>query len=127
MVFTEAGTGKEYRLLHWRQIIYPSGPSRKESKTESGCSRENDSGAKALLLFFVMAANGSDFYLRFYVGHKGKFGHEFLEFEFRPDGQVKAAVPPPPLFSLLPPLARCCLIAHFAVLTPSTLLAASIR
>lgn len=23
---------------------------------------------------------------RYYVGHKGKFGHEFLEFEFRPDG-----------------------------------------
>ena len=31
----------------------------------------------------------SDFYLRYYVGHKGKFGHEFLEFEFRPDGQVQ--------------------------------------
>lgn len=31
---------------------------------------------------------GSDFYLRYYVGHKGKFGHEFLEFEFRPDGEV---------------------------------------
>ena len=28
----------------------------------------------------------ADFYLRYYVGHKGKFGHEFLEFEFRPDG-----------------------------------------
>lgn len=28
----------------------------------------------------------SEFYLRYYVGHKGKFGHEFLEFEFRPDG-----------------------------------------
>ena len=28
----------------------------------------------------------NDFYLRYYVGHKGKFGHEFLEFEFRPDG-----------------------------------------
>ena len=32
-----------------------------------------------------MAAS-ADFYLRYYVGHKGKFGHEFLEFEFRPDG-----------------------------------------
>ena len=30
----------------------------------------------------------SDFYLRYYVGHKGKFGHEFLEFEFRPDGKI---------------------------------------
>lgn len=28
-----------------------------------------------------------DFYVRYYVGHKGKFGHEFLEFEFRPDGK----------------------------------------
>ena len=33
-----------------------------------------------------------DFYLRYYVGHKGKFGHEFLEFEFRPDGQVSGVV-----------------------------------
>ncbi|XP_063901863.1 uncharacterized protein LOC135121479 [Zophobas morio] len=32
-----------------------------------------------------------DFYLRFYVGHKGKFGHEFLEFEFRPDGKLRYA------------------------------------
>lgn len=30
-----------------------------------------------------------EFYLRYYVGHKGKFGHEFLEFEFRPDGKQK--------------------------------------
>ena len=30
---------------------------------------------------------GGDFYVRYYVGHKGKFGHEFLEFEFRPDGE----------------------------------------
>jgi protein mago nashi len=30
-----------------------------------------------------------DFYLRYYVGHKGKFGHEFLEFEFRGDGRLR--------------------------------------
>ena len=30
----------------------------------------------------------TDFYVRYYVGHKGKFGHEFLEFEFRPDGEL---------------------------------------
>ena len=35
-----------------------------------------------------MAPASQDFYVRYYVGHKGKFGHEFLEFEFRPDGQV---------------------------------------
>jgi protein mago nashi len=25
------------------------------------------------------------------VGHMGKFGHEFLEFEFRPDGKLRYA------------------------------------
>jgi hypothetical protein len=32
-----------------------------------------------------------DFYLRYYVGHKGKFGHEFLEFEFKADGRLRYA------------------------------------
>lgn len=35
--------------------------------------------------------NAGEFYLRYYVGHKGKFGHEFLEFEFRPDGKLRYA------------------------------------
>ncbi|RRT43922.1 hypothetical protein BHM03_00060791, partial [Ensete ventricosum] len=44
----------------------------------------------------TMAASGGggdqdEFYLRYYVGHKGKFGHEFLEFEFRPDGKLRYA------------------------------------
>ena len=38
------------------------------------------------------AMSNEDFYVRYYVGHKGKFGHEFLEFEFRPDGKVRAHV-----------------------------------
>ena len=32
-----------------------------------------------------------DFYLRYYVGHKGKFGHEFLEFEFNSKGRLRYA------------------------------------
>ena len=32
-----------------------------------------------------------EFYVRYYVGHKGKFGHEFLEFEFRSDGRLRYA------------------------------------
>ena len=32
-----------------------------------------------------------EFYVRYYVGHKGKFGHEFLEFEIRPDGRLRYA------------------------------------
>ncbi|XP_020655277.2 protein mago nashi homolog [Pogona vitticeps] len=39
----------------------------------------------------ALRAMASDFYLRYYVGHKGKFGHEFLEFEFRPDGKLRYA------------------------------------
>ena len=32
----------------------------------------------------LCAGNMADeFYLRYYTGHQGKFGHEFLEFEFR--------------------------------------------
>lgn len=41
-----------------------------------------------------MVIDGNDdeeFYVRYYVGHKGKFGHEFLEFEFRPDGRLRYA------------------------------------
>jgi len=38
-----------------------------------------------------MAAEDDEFYVRYYVGHKGKFGHEFLEFEFRPDGRLRYA------------------------------------
>ncbi|CAM9826185.1 unnamed protein product [Heterosigma akashiwo] len=32
-----------------------------------------------------------DFYCRYYVGHKGKYGHEFMEFEFNPDGLLRYA------------------------------------
>ena len=47
-------------------------------------------GSKKCLLRFPHALlfnMSAEFYLRYYVGHKGKFGHEFLEFEFRPDGK----------------------------------------
>ncbi|KAJ3377480.1 hypothetical protein HDU92_008246, partial [Lobulomyces angularis] len=36
-------------------------------------------------------SSSSEFYLRYYVGHMGKFGHEFLEFEFRNDGKLRYA------------------------------------
>ena len=28
------------------------------------------------------------FYARYYVGHEGKFGHEFMEFEIHEDGRL---------------------------------------
>ncbi|KAM0021199.1 putative Mago nashi protein [Helianthus debilis subsp. tardiflorus] len=39
----------------------------------------------------VTGGGAGEFCLRYYVGHKGKFGHEFLEFEFRPDGKLRYA------------------------------------
>lgn len=38
-----------------------------------------------------MGQEGEDFYLRYYVGHRGKFGHEFFEFELFPDGRLRYA------------------------------------
>lgn len=32
-----------------------------------------------------------NFYVRYYVGHRGKFGHEFLEFEIRSNGRLRYA------------------------------------
>jgi len=32
-----------------------------------------------------------EFYVRYYVGHKGVFGHEYLEFEIRPNGKLRYA------------------------------------
>nr|POE47503.1 protein mago nashi like [Quercus suber] len=40
-----------------------------------------------------MAATSSEpFYLRYYSGHSGRFGHEFLEFDFRVVGDGRSAV-----------------------------------
>ena len=36
-------------------------------------------------------SDAASFYLRYYVGHKGRFGHEFMEFEIRPDGRFRYA------------------------------------
>eukprot|EP00891_Asterochloris_glomerata_P001192 jgi/Astpho2/1192/e_gw1.00022.26.1_t len=38
-----------------------------------------------------MAVPPGELYCRYYVGHKGKFGHEFLEMEFRSNGQLRYA------------------------------------
>ena len=46
---------------------------------------------QALRDHLARMAEEEDFYVRYYVGHKGKFGHEFLEFEFRPDGRLRYA------------------------------------
>ncbi|KAK1463974.1 mago nashi [Colletotrichum melonis] len=39
-----------------------------------------------------MAGPNDQFYLRYYSGHSGRFGHEFLEFDFRVVGDGRSAV-----------------------------------
>ena len=38
-----------------------------------------------------IAAHTDEFYVRYYVGHKGRFGHEFMEFELYPSGKLQYA------------------------------------
>ncbi|KAI0206539.1 Mago nashi protein [Astrocystis sublimbata] len=39
-----------------------------------------------------MTSTGEPFYIRYYSGHSGRFGHEFLEFDFRVVGDGRSAV-----------------------------------
>ncbi|EJT76045.1 mago nashi like 2 protein [Gaeumannomyces tritici R3-111a-1] len=39
-----------------------------------------------------MASINEQFYLRYYSGHSGRFGHEFLEFDFRVVGDGRSAI-----------------------------------
>jgi protein mago nashi len=36
-------------------------------------------------------SSSDDFYCRYYVGNKGKFGHEFMEFEITSNGKLRYA------------------------------------
>jgi protein mago nashi len=38
-----------------------------------------------------MASAHDEFYVRYYVGHKGDYGHEFTEFELSPSGRLRYA------------------------------------
>lgn len=37
------------------------------------------------------SSSNDDFYCRYYIGNKGKFGHEFMEFEITSDGKLRYA------------------------------------
>ncbi|KAI0432495.1 Mago nashi protein [Xylaria sp. FL1042] len=39
-----------------------------------------------------MSSSNEPFYIRYYSGHSGRFGHEFLEFDFRVVGDGRSAV-----------------------------------
>ena len=41
--------------------------------------------------YFALNTMSEDFYCRYYVGHRGKFGHEFMEFEITEDGKLRYA------------------------------------
>ncbi|RPA85236.1 mago nashi domain-containing protein [Ascobolus immersus RN42] len=40
----------------------------------------------------MSASKDEQFYLRYYSGHSGRFGHEFLEFDFRVVGDGRSAI-----------------------------------
>lgn len=42
-------------------------------------------------MIFISDTSNIDFKIFISVGHKGKFGHEFLEFELRPNGRLRYA------------------------------------
>jgi len=37
------------------------------------------------------SAEHDEFYVRYYVGHRGQFGHEFMEIELSPSGRLRYA------------------------------------
>ena len=51
---------------------------------KSGAKRERSQAKKQTM-------PRPEFYLRYYVGHRGKFGHEFMEFEFSGTGKLRYA------------------------------------
>ncbi|KAJ3355248.1 Protein mago nashi 2 [Entophlyctis luteolus] len=62
-----------------------------ESTTAAASDAPTTAPTTASTAVSASVSASDDFYLRYYVGHVGKFGHEFLEFEFRPDGKLRYA------------------------------------
>ena len=68
-----------------------------QSTSEAAASRNPEEETKNEAMTDEREARGNrserreEFYLLYYIGHKGKFGHEFIEFEFRDDGRLRYA------------------------------------
>ncbi|PNH08630.1 Protein mago nashi [Tetrabaena socialis] len=90
-----AGTREAHAGVHGRPVpeFTPAGSACRPLSSESALHYTlHPRNPRTCRLFQVdpsMAAD--DFYLRYYVGHRGKFGHEFLEFEFNKDGRLRYA------------------------------------
>jgi protein mago nashi len=56
------------------------------SKSSAGTSSNRDKITCPVTHILYME---NDFYCRYYVGHRGKFGHEFMEFEITTDGKLR--------------------------------------
>ncbi|GAM20766.1 hypothetical protein SAMD00019534_039410 [Acytostelium subglobosum LB1] len=61
------------------------------TSTDVEVSDANDSMNTTSTITTTAAPAKDDFYLRYYIGHKGKFGHEFLEFELRSGNKLRYA------------------------------------
>jgi protein mago nashi len=68
-----------YRIVKTHRAFIP--------ETEFILGRTNGFSSKSMSADSIH----DDFYLRYYVGHKGRFGHEFMEFELSPSGKLRYA------------------------------------
>jgi protein mago nashi len=56
------------------------------NRIENNEEGNNTAAAKEQQRTLRQLALKDEFYLRYYVGHRGKFGHEYLQFAFHPNG-----------------------------------------
>ena len=96
----QVGTRNWDPIIHFKMCQQPVFCSRESRGTFvlfimlPSCSRHQAFGAFAHLEFRSSCPRGKmgdDFYCRYYIGHKGKFGHEFMEFEITSDGKLRYA------------------------------------
>jgi protein mago nashi len=59
--------------------------------TDSAAAQAASAAAATNSSTALTSPHEGEFYLRYYVGHKGRFGHEFMEFELSPSGKLRYA------------------------------------
>jgi protein mago nashi len=71
----------------------PDGDNRQASSTTAAANEVGAAGAGTTPSSPTSNEGGvgsvDEFYLRYYLGHRGRFGHEFMEFEVYPGGKLR--------------------------------------
>jgi protein mago nashi len=78
---------------HRAAMSSPDGDNRQESSTTASTNESVAAGAGTSPSSPTSNEGGvgsvDEFYLRYYLGHRGRFGHEFMEFEVYPGGKLR--------------------------------------